>query len=186
MKRTLITLVTCAIFATPAMALEKRTFTSADGSKSFEGRLMDYDAKKGMVVVRKGMRNMKFDLKLLSEKDRTYVEENANALAAANAIRLDFDLWKEKPQTVRTDSERTTTTPAGYEIEVRNWTKKSIQNVEIRYVIFHRKGAEDGPGSVVQTEGSYDITHLFAGRDDVTRTDPVDIVRYSRKKSGGG
>ncbi|NIP92579.1 MAG: hypothetical protein GWO24_03555, partial [Akkermansiaceae bacterium] len=73
-----------------------RTFTSADGNKSFEGRLIDYDSRKGTVVVRKGMRNMKFDLTLLSAGDIEYVKENANVLAAANAIRLDFDLYKDK------------------------------------------------------------------------------------------
>ena len=186
MKRTILALFTIAALAAPALALEKRTFTSADGSKTFEGRLMDFDAKSSTVVVRKGMRNMKFNLALLSEKDREYVKENGNALAAANAIRLDFDLWKGKPDTNKTDSERTTTTPAGYDIEVRNWTKKNIENVEIQYTIFHRKDAENGPGSISQTEGSFFVSTLFAGQDRPSKTDPVNLVRYSRQKSGGG
>lgn len=186
MKRTLITLLTCAAFATPAMALEARTFTSADGGKTFQGRLTDYNAKKGTVTVRKGMRNMTFKLSLLSEKDIEYAKENGNALAAANAIRLDFDLWKGKPDTNRTDSERTTTTPAGYEIELRNHTKKNIENIEIRYTIFHRKDAENGAGSVAQTEGSFHVSTLFAGKDDPNKTEPINLIRYSRQKSGGG
>lgn len=186
MKRILISLFTCAVLATPAVALEKRTFTSADGSKSFEGRLMDYDAKTGLVVVRKGMRNLKFKLGVLSEEDAKYIKENANAVAAANAIRLDFDLWKGKAVTKRTDSERTTTTPAGYEIEVRNWTKKRISNIEVEYTIFHRKDAENGAGSITTTNGSIHISNLFAGKDDTNKTSPIDLVRYSRKKSSGG
>ena len=168
------------------MALEPRTFTSADGSKTFEGRLTDYDAKKGQVTVRKGMRNMTFRLSLLSEKDIEYVKENANAVAAANAIRLDFDLWKGKAETKRNETERTTTTPAGYDIEVRNWTKKNISNIEVHYTIFHRKDAENGPGSIAQTQGSFGISTLFAGKDDPNKTEAVNLVRYSRKKSGGG
>jgi hypothetical protein len=42
---------------------------------------------------------MTFKLTMLSEKGIKYVKENGNAVAAANAIRLDFDLWKGKPQT---------------------------------------------------------------------------------------
>ena len=83
MKRTLITLFTCAVLGMPAMALEKRTFTSADGAKTFEGRLTDYDGKRGTVTVRKGMRNITFKLTVLSEKDIEYVKEHGNAVAAA-------------------------------------------------------------------------------------------------------
>ena len=179
MKRTLFTLLSCAVLGLPAMALEKRTFTSADGSKTFEGRLTDYDAKKGLVTVRKGMRNLTFKLSLLSEEDVAYVNENANALAAANSIRLDFDLYKDKATTNRTDTERTTTTPAGYEIAVRNWTKNNIEDIEIRYTIFHRKDAENGPGSITTTEGSTHISTLFSNTEDVNRTDPINLVRYS-------
>jgi hypothetical protein len=170
----------------PAMALEARTFTSAEGGKTFQGRLTDYDAKKGTVTVRKGQRNMTFKLSLLSERDVEYVKEHGNALAAANAIRLDFDLWKGKAVTDRTDAERTTTTPAGYDIEIRNWTKKNIDNIEVRYTIFHRKDAENGAGSIGQTKGSFHVSTLFAGKDDPNRTEPVNLIRYSRKKSGGG
>ena len=63
------------------MALEKRIFTSADGAKTFEGRLTDYDARQATVTVRKGMRNIRFKLSLLSKEDVAYVKENANALA---------------------------------------------------------------------------------------------------------
>lgn len=80
------------------------------------------------MTVRKSMRNMTFKLTMLSEKGIKYVKENGNAVAAANAIRLDFDLWKGKPQTNQTESERTTTTSAGYDIEIRIWTKGHQQH----------------------------------------------------------
>ncbi len=185
-KQTFLLLIGCALMGLPAMALEKRIFTSADGAKTFEGRLTDYDARQATVTVRKGMRNIRFKLSLLSKEDVAYVKENANALAAANAIRLDFDLWKGKANTNRTATERTTTTPAGYEIEVRNWTKKNIENIEVRYTVFHRKDAENGPDSIAQSTGSFDISTLFAGKDDVSRTAPISLVRYTRKESGGG
>ena len=55
MKKTLISLLGVAMMALPATALEKRTFTSADGSKSFEGTLTDYDAKAGTVKMFAGL-----------------------------------------------------------------------------------------------------------------------------------
>jgi len=188
MKRTLTILLGCAALVLPASAslLEVRTFKSADGSKSFKGLLLDYNAKKQMVLVRKGIQNVKFKLSLLSEADAEYVKENAKIVAAARAIRVDFDLYKDKPQRVRTDAERTTTTPAGYEIAVRNWTKKDIGEIEIKYTVHHRKGAENGAGSMTTTDGSIFISTLFNNTEDVNRTDPINLVRYARQKSGGG
>ena len=124
----------------------------------------------------------------LSTADREYVKENANALAAANAIRVDFEVFKDNNEavTVKGADSKTTTTPAGYEIDLRNWSKKDIDNVAVNYTIFHRKDAENGPGSVAQTTGSIDIETLFSESNNSNRTYPIDLVRYSRQKSGGG
>lgn len=129
---------------------------------------------------------MTFKLSLLSAKDIAYVKENGNALQAASSIRVDFDLWKDKPLTERTDTERTKTTPAGYTVDLRNWSKKDVKNVEVRYTIFHRKDAENGAGSIAQTKGTLDIPTLFASSGNPYKTKPVNLVRYSREKSGGG
>ena len=171
----------------PAMALEKHVFKSADKTKSFEGVVTDYDAKRETVTIRKTRgRSSTMKLAQLCEEDVTYVKEQGPAIAAAKAIQVDFDLWKDKPETNKTKSERTVTTPAGYEIELRNMVKKDISDIEVRYTIFHRKDAENGPGSIKQSKGSFYISTLFANSDDTNRTDPVDLVRYSRQKAGGG
>jgi len=187
MKRTLIILLGCAALVLPSAALEKRIFKNADESKSFEGVLTDYNVGKGMVTVRMtGTRSSSFKLSLLSEGDQEYVKENANALAASKALRLDFDLYKDKAVKEKTATQKTTTTPAGYEIAVRNWSDQDIEDIEINYTIFHRKDAENGLGSITQTQGSFHISTLFKKSEDPNKTDPVDLVRYARQASGGG
>ena len=189
MKRTIFTLLGCAALLLPAAALEKRTFKSADQSKSFEGVLTAFDPARQSVTVRvTGGRKISFKLAVLSSADREYVKENANALAAANAIRVDFEVFKDNNEavTVKGADSKTTTTPAGYEIDLRNWSKKDIENVAVNYTIFHRKDAENGLGSVAQTTGSIDIETLFSESNNSNRTYPIDLVRYSRQKSGGG
>ena len=187
MRRTLMALLGGALFALPASALERRVFTSADGSKTFEGVLTDYDAKAQTIKIsKKGSGVLSFKMALLSEEDHAYIKEEGPALAAAKAIRLDLDVYKDKPITNRSRISRTVTTPAGYEIELQNWTKNDVEDVEIRYTIFHRKDAEDGPGSIGQTKGSMFISTVFANSNDMNRTDPINLVRYSRKQSGGG
>ena len=187
MKKPLLTILGCLSLGLPAHALEKRIFTSADGSKTFEATLEGYDAKKGTVTVRKSRtKTMTFNLSVLSAKDIAYIKENGNALAASKSIRVDFDLWKDKPTTTRTDTERTKTTAAGYTVDLRNWSKEDVKNVKVRYTIFHRKDAENGPGSVAQTTGTLNIPTLFASSGNPYKTKPINLVRYSREKSGGG
>ena len=189
MKRTIIILLGCAALMLPASGFEKRTFKSADNSKSFEGALTGFDAAKGLVTVRMtGGRDVSFKLSILSTEDQEYIKENANVLAAANAIRLDFEIYKDKNEAVKVEvaGSKTTTTPAGYEIELRNSSKKDVENVEINYTIFHRKDAENGRGSVAQTSGSLEISTIFSNSDDTNRTLPVNLIRYARQKSGGG
>lgn len=186
MRTNLLILLGCAMLALPASASEKRVFTSADGSKTFEAVLRDYDAGTDVVTVCKktGTRELSFKLSVLSEADQAYVREEGPAIAASKAIRIDFEVWKDKAETVRTEDERTVTTPAGYEIELRNWTKRDVENVEVRYTIFHRKDAENGPGSIGQTSGSLFISTVFADSHEMNRTDPINLVRYVRQGSG--
>lgn len=186
MKTTIMTLLGCAMLAGPALAVEKRTFTSADGTSTFEGTLLDYNEEAGTVKIRKGARTLHFKADILSAEDQTYVKEQGPALVASRAIRVDFDLWSGKRDTTRSENSRTTTSEAGYEIELRNWTKKDVNDIEVRYTIFHRKDAENGAGSIAQKKGSYMVSTLFANSYEATRTAPVTLVRYIRQKAGGG
>lgn len=177
-------LVTMALHAA---AIEKRTFWNADKTKSFTAVAIGYDAKSDTVTVRKAAgQTLKFKLSLLSEEDRKYVQENADALAAAEGVRVSFDLFEGERQTTKGENERTVTTPAGYEITVENRTQHEFTDVDVEYFIFHRKDAEDGPGSIVQSTGSFNFDTLFSNYRQTERTESVDLIRYSRQKAGGG
>lgn len=65
-------------------ALSARTWTSADGSKKFEGELKAFDKEGGKVtVIMRNGRSMTFDITKLSEGDQTFLKENAAGEAAA-------------------------------------------------------------------------------------------------------
>jgi hypothetical protein len=56
---------------------QARTWTSADGTKTFEGDLTSYDVETGSVkVTLANDKQMKFNQKILSEDDITYLKEN--------------------------------------------------------------------------------------------------------------
>lgn len=59
-----------------------RTWTSADGSKTFEGELVSYDEATGSVTVDMKGRKMTFKKEILSEADIAFAKENASKTAA--------------------------------------------------------------------------------------------------------
>jgi len=75
MKKTLIALATIALMATNGFG-EARTWTSADGSKTFEGSLRSYNAASGDVtMLMSNGRSLTFPKDKLSKDDIKFLEE---------------------------------------------------------------------------------------------------------------
>lgn len=81
-NRFLLTAVT-SMLLTGAHA---RTWTSADGSKTFNGELKSYDAEKGLVTVTLANGNLlNFSQDKLSEADITFLKENGTKATASSS-----------------------------------------------------------------------------------------------------
>lgn len=93
MKKTILTSSLALALITTSFA---RTWTSADGSQTFEGDFVSSDDT--TVTVKKGFKPMTFKLAILSEADRTWVQEaaknkgaeKANEAAAEEFAKSDF------------------------------------------------------------------------------------------------
>jgi hypothetical protein len=81
----LITVGLCLVFAHDAAA---RTWTSANGSKTFEGELTNYDATSGQVTVSiAGGKSITFAQAMLSEEDITFLKENSSGSSGGVALK---------------------------------------------------------------------------------------------------
>lgn len=78
MKKTILTTIASLMLAGLGHA---RIWTSADGSKTFEGDFVSCDDTS--VTVKRGIKEMTFKLTLLSEKDQTWAKEEGAKVAAA-------------------------------------------------------------------------------------------------------
>jgi hypothetical protein len=78
MKKTVLLTLTSMMLSGWAGA---RTWTSADGTKTFEGDFVSCDDK--TVTVNRGLRPMTFKLELLSDKDQEWAKAEAERKAAA-------------------------------------------------------------------------------------------------------
>ena len=78
MKKTILTSSLALALVTTGFA---RTWTSADGSQTFEGDFVSSDDT--TVTVKKGFKPMTFKLAILSEADRNWIKEAAEKQASA-------------------------------------------------------------------------------------------------------
>ena len=86
-KKILLFLLSVAMIPLSGAAQEMRTFTSADGNRTFEGRLIDFNKEEGTVkVVRTSGAEVSFPLSTLSEEDRDYIMEQVKGLAEKKAM----------------------------------------------------------------------------------------------------
>lgn len=76
-KSILMTIVSLALVG-PGLA---RTWTSSDGSKTFEGEFISCDG--ASVTVKRGIKEMTFKLTLLSEDDQKWAKAEGGKVAAA-------------------------------------------------------------------------------------------------------
>jgi hypothetical protein len=73
-----------AIFSFTSLPIHARTWTSADGAKTFEGELASYDPATGMVGVKLANgKMMNFAQKVLSEADITFLDKQGKVEAPA-------------------------------------------------------------------------------------------------------
>lgn len=81
----LITVGLCLVFTHDAAA---RTWTSANGSKTFEGELTNYDATSGQVTVSMaGGKSITFAQAMLSEEDIAFLKENSSGSSGGVALK---------------------------------------------------------------------------------------------------
>lgn len=189
LRKALTILALCA-FALPAAALEKREFKNADGSKSFTAELIDYNAKKKRVTVRKkNGRKSTFPISLLSEEDKQYVIKNADVIRVARAVKVKFTEVKGKVTRDRGDLIRSRTTPTGYQITVSNSSNKKIENLEIHYSYYYCVGSSrpGGPKHTPKVEkGVLTYPKLFGKYSETRESTMIDLIQENKKPEGGG
>ena len=79
-------LSTLCIAVVLMMSADARTWTSADGKKTFEGEMTAYDADAGRVTVDMKGREMTFSINILSDDDIAYIKEEGPKLKAAPTV----------------------------------------------------------------------------------------------------
>ena len=174
------------LLACPALAdVEWRSFENADKTKSFVGRLVGYEPTRKKVTVQKKstLRPVSFNVALLSEEHRKFVEERAVELEAAGGLRMVFFENVQKLGSKRSGDTRTSNYNGGYKIEIRNFLRRAIQDVSVEYIVIYRKDSTNGNGARAIKKGSKDLTALIPNYDENIIIDGIPLTSYYKAGS---
>ena len=174
------------VLACPALAdVEWRSFENADKTKSFLGRLVGYDPARKKVTVQKKstLRPVTFNVALLSDEHRKFVEKRAVELEAAGGLRMMFYQTIDKTGTTRNGGTRTSSYNGGYKIEIRNFLRRAIQDVSVDYIVIYRKDSTKGNGTRAVKKGTKDLTALVPNYDENIVIDGIPLTSYYKAGS---
>ena len=121
----------------PSPALS-RTFTSADGSKSFQAELLDYTKGKDSetaLVRQKSGKTVRFKLDLLSQEDQDYIRAEAPALKAAKAVQISVSMNQDKTSDKVANNWQNTQYTHSYDIRLQNTRSDYLENITLDYTI---------------------------------------------------
>lgn len=180
MKKRIMTAVAIAAMVLPASALESRTFYDAGKAKSFEASLTGFDSKtQSVTVLNESGKTLKFPLAKLSEDCQDYVLSKKDVLEAAKNVRLKFEEVKEKKVN--------DTVPTGYQIEVYNRGKNSIEDISLNYTLYFDEGDLVNGGLIRKTQdGTLSTGKIYDGDTMSVDTAMVSLVRKVVAPVGGG
>lgn len=186
----ILSLMIFGLAVTGHASQEWRTFTSADGGRTFKGQLTAFDSDSNTVtVLNSSMERISFKMDLVSEDDRDYVIENSSKLAPDFNLQIRFETSRERKDAKRGGDSRTTTHDGGYSIYVNSFTPQFIKEAEVEYVMIYRKDKVSGGSTDEVLKGSESIA-LPSNSSATVQTDTVDLVNFYKagkvSKTGGG
>jgi hypothetical protein len=169
---------------------EFRTFTSAEGGRSFNGKLVAFDDESETVtVINSKGRNISFKLDLISKVDREFVISQSDKLPPDAKLEIRFETTNERKDSKRTNDTRTSTNKGAYTISVNSYTPRTIKDVEVDYVMIYRKDKVNGKYTDQVIKGSKTVT-INPNSSAAVGTETVDLVNYFKESTvvtnGGG
>ncbi len=191
MKRIAAILLIAALGISSGFAEEYHDFTSADGSKTFRGALMGYDADSQAVQVRHHRgRIMRFKISILSDADQEFVKSKAPLLAAAKGLRIDPDMNRKKAGSKKSGGWICEKTTCDYDVSIDNTRANDLGMVEFEYAIFIERNRRDAKSVNEMVTGSYSVSSFIGNGNEFFTTSPITLESWSDNppipKGGGG
>lgn len=166
----------CLCLGVATLSAELHDFKSADGSKSFSGELIAYDAATKTVTVNSQRSTKKFSIDVLSEADQKYVIEQGKLLAVYNNIEISLKEFREDSQKRTSERIEDRVAPCGYYITLNNRSAQDFKNLVVKYTIYYGVQGYLEVDRKIETSSGELTCDLSSNRSQELQTKTVEIV----------
>jgi hypothetical protein len=165
-------IILATVIASVAGAAEMRTFTSSQGSKTLQAKVLDYSTAKGTAkILRSDGKTMTIPVKALSETDQTYIKAGRRL-----AIRVSDE--EVKTGESKANNGRVTAYDSRFKLNVRNNGDSAFEDIEIKYCIFYTIDGVDGAkNKEIVTNGQANISNIAPRTDQDITTGAVKLTK---------
>ncbi|MEO0414677.1 MAG: hypothetical protein AAF226_06975 [Verrucomicrobiota bacterium] len=179
MKKFLIHSFFVLAISLSASAAELVKLTSADGTKSLQAKIENYDPASGAALINVNGRNMKVPVSAFQKEDKTVFENWYQASQVGRKLAITVEEFETDGSEKKTSNAKVTTYSSGYKVKVRNNATNEFDNVTLRYRIFHYadKERKDGGKEETFTEGDLSLAAISARQVVDLATEQVELTR---------
>lgn len=174
MKRYVFPIILVLVSALPLAA---RTFTSADGTKTMEAKLISYNAAQGTVVIKLDGSHTHTNATAdsFSKADQEYFVEHLKELEKHSAIQVDTD--KESDSFKEASGQYTYgKKKEHFKVSLTNNGTYAFEDITAKYDIYFYKYDKAGKRSTQVVSGEESFKNLASNAKVEFETDPVEIT----------
>ena len=175
----LFPIILATFSATVAGAAEMRSFTSADGSKTLEAKVLDFSATKQTAkILRSDGKAMTIPVKALSKSDQTYLKDWYQSSMAGRRLSIRVSDEEVKTGESKANNGRVTAYDSRFKLNVRNNGDSAFEDIEIKYCIFYTIDGVDGAKNrELVTNGQANISNIAPRTDQDITTGTVKLTK---------
>jgi len=175
----LFPIILAALCTALAGAAEMRTFTSADGSKTLQAKVLDVSAAKQTArILRSGGTTMTIPLKALSTNDQAYLKEWYQSSMAGRRLAIRVNDEEVKTGESKANNGRVTAYDSRFKLNVRNNGDSAFENIEVKYCIFYTIDGVDGAkNQELVNNGQTNISSIAPRTDQDITTNTVKLTK---------
>ena len=177
--KTFTTFLISIAFVVASGAADMREFTSADGSKTLNAKVLDYSQAKGVAkILRADGKVMTFPVKALSNKDGEYLKAWYQATMAGRKLAVRVTDEEKKTSEAKTSNAKVSSYESNFKLNVRNNGTSPFENIEVKYQIFYTVDGVKGTKSQnLVASGETSISSIFPRTDQNLSTEKIALTK---------
>lgn len=177
--KTFTTFLISIAFVVASGAADMREFTSADGSKTLNAKVLDYSQAKGVAkILRADGKVMTFPVKALSNKDGEYLKAWYQATMAGRKLAVRVTDEEKKTSETKTSNAKVSSYESNFKLNVRNNGTSPFENIEVKYQIFYTVDGVKGTKSQnLVASGETSISSIFPRTDQNLSTEKIALTK---------